>query len=110
MPSSRKVIITCAITGSSHTPTMSPGLPYTPEDIIRQSIEAAEAGAAVIHLHARDAQDGESPDVVDQASEERRVGVDCHARRDRTTHDGAGERVVPDLRRLDFEAFDPEDL
>lgn len=58
MPSSRKVIITCAITGSSHTPTMSPGLPYTPEDIIRQSIEAAEAGAAVIHLHARDAKDG----------------------------------------------------
>lgn len=58
MPSSRKVIITCAITGSSHTPTMSPALPYTLEDIIRQSIEAAEAGAAVIHLHARDAKDG----------------------------------------------------
>jgi uncharacterized protein (DUF849 family) len=52
------VIITCAITGSSHTPTMSPYLPFTPEDIIRQSIEAAAAGAAVIHLHARDPLDG----------------------------------------------------
>jgi 3,5-dioxohexanoate:acetyl-CoA acetone transferase len=58
MASSRKVIITCAITGSSHTPTMSPHLPYRPEDIIQQSIEAHRAGAAVIHLHARDPQDG----------------------------------------------------
>jgi len=54
----RKVIITCAITGSSHTPTMSPHLPYTPDDIVQQSIDAAQAGAAVIHLHARDARDG----------------------------------------------------
>jgi uncharacterized protein (DUF849 family) len=58
MASNRKVIITCAITGSSHTPTMSPHLPYRPEDIIQQSIEAHRAGAAVIHLHARDPQDG----------------------------------------------------
>jgi uncharacterized protein (DUF849 family) len=58
MASSRKVIITCAITGSSHTPTMSPHLPYRPEDIVQQSIEAHRAGAAVIHLHARDPQDG----------------------------------------------------
>lgn len=54
----RKVIITCAITGSSHTPTMSPYLPYTPDAIVQQSIDAAAAGASVIHLHARDPQDG----------------------------------------------------
>lgn len=54
----RKVIITCAITGSSHTPTMSPHLPITAADIVRQSIAAAQAGAAVVHLHARHDADG----------------------------------------------------
>lgn len=49
-----KVIITCAITGATHTPTMSPYLPVTPDAIIEQAVEAAEAGAAVLHLHARD--------------------------------------------------------
>jgi uncharacterized protein (DUF849 family) len=58
MAAPRKVIITCAITGSSHTPTMSPYLPYTPDDIVRQSVDAANAGAAVVHLHARNAHDG----------------------------------------------------
>jgi uncharacterized protein (DUF849 family) len=51
---SRKVIITCAVTGATHTPTMSPHLPVTPEAIIDQAAEAAEAGAAILHLHARD--------------------------------------------------------
>ena len=54
-----KVIISCAITGSIHTPTMSPYLPFKPEDIARQAIEAAEAGAAILHFHARDPQTGE---------------------------------------------------
>ena len=54
MAAARKVIITCAVTGSGHTPTMSPHLPYTVEDIVAQSVAAAQAGAAVIHLHARD--------------------------------------------------------
>jgi len=49
-----KVIITCAVTGSIHTPTMSPHLPITPSEIAEQSIAAAAAGAAMIHLHARD--------------------------------------------------------
>ncbi len=53
-----KVIITCAVTGGVHTPTMSEGLPYTPNDIAAQAIAAAEAGAAVLHLHARDPKDG----------------------------------------------------
>jgi 3,5-dioxohexanoate:acetyl-CoA acetone transferase len=54
----RKVIITCAVTGSGHTPTMSPNLPYTVEDVVCQSVAAVQAGAAVIHLHARDPKDG----------------------------------------------------
>lgn len=54
----RKVIITCAITGAIHTPTMSEHLPCTPEDIADQAVEAAEAGAAILHLHARDPIDG----------------------------------------------------
>ncbi len=65
----RKVIITCAVTGSVHTPTMTPYLPITPDQIARESIEAAEAGASVIHLHARDPKDGRptpNPDVFMQ--------------------------------------------
>jgi uncharacterized protein (DUF849 family) len=54
----RKVIITCAVTGSAHTPSMSEYLPVTAEQIAEQAIEAARAGAAVLHLHARDPQDG----------------------------------------------------
>ncbi len=54
----RKIIITCAVTGSIHTPTMSPHLPLTPDEIARDSIAAAEAGAAIIHLHARHPEDG----------------------------------------------------
>jgi len=54
----RKVIITCAVTGSIHTPSMSPHLPVTPDEIAEQAIAAAEAGAAILHLHARDPQDG----------------------------------------------------
>jgi len=65
----RKVIITCAVTGSVHTPTMTPHLPITPDEIARESIAAAEAGASVIHLHARDPKDGRptpNPDVFMQ--------------------------------------------
>ena len=59
----RKVIVSCAVTGSIHTPSMSPHLPFRPEDIAAQAIAAAEAGAAIVHLHARDPQTGRpSPD------------------------------------------------
>jgi uncharacterized protein (DUF849 family) len=54
----RKVIITCAVTGAIHTPTMSPYLPITPQEIADAAVGAAEAGAAIVHLHARDPQDG----------------------------------------------------
>ena len=55
---SRSVIITCAITGSIHTPSMSPYLPVTPQEIADAAVGAAEAGAAIVHLHARDPVDG----------------------------------------------------
>jgi len=54
----KSIIITCAVTGSIHTPTMSPHLPLTADEIARDSIEAARAGAAIIHLHARDPASG----------------------------------------------------
>jgi uncharacterized protein (DUF849 family) len=53
-----KVIITCAVTGAIHTPTMSPHLPITPHEITDQAVAAADAGAAILHLHARDPKDG----------------------------------------------------
>ena len=53
-----RIIITCAVTGSVHTPTMTPHLPITPQDIAREGIAAAEAGASVLHLHARNPEDG----------------------------------------------------
>ena len=53
-----KIIITCAVTGSIHTPSMSPYLPVTADEIAEQSVAAAEAGASILHLHARDPKDG----------------------------------------------------
>ena len=53
-----KVIITCAVTGAIHTPSMSAALPLTPQEIATQAIEAAQAGAAILHLHARNPEDG----------------------------------------------------
>ena len=53
-----KVIITCAVTGAIHTPTMSPHLPITAQEIADAAIGAAEAGAAIVHLHAREPKDG----------------------------------------------------
>jgi uncharacterized protein (DUF849 family) len=58
MSTNNKVIVTCAVTGAIHTPTLSAALPYTPDQIASQAIEAARAGAAIIHLHARNPLDG----------------------------------------------------
>lgn len=58
MKQADKVIITCAVTGSIHTPSMSPYLPINANDITEQAVAAAEAGAAILHLHARDPDDG----------------------------------------------------
>ena len=109
-PASKKVIISCAVTGSIHTPTMSPHLPITPDEIAADAIAAAEAGASILHLHARNPEDGSptpDPDVfmkflprikqscdavvnittggghgmsLDERSEERRVGKECRSR------------------------------
>lgn len=64
-----KVVISCAVTGSIHTPTMSDALPITPAEIAAQSIAAAEAGAAILHLHARCPEDGRptaDPEIYNQ--------------------------------------------
>jgi uncharacterized protein (DUF849 family) len=66
MAEKRKVIITCAVTGAIHTPSMSPYLPVTPDEISAAAIGAAEAGAAIIHLHARDPETGR-PDQTPEA-------------------------------------------
>jgi uncharacterized protein (DUF849 family) len=66
MAKGNKVIITCAVTGSIHTPTMSPHIPITSQEIADAAIGASEAGAAIVHLHARDPKDGrpdQSPDA-----------------------------------------------
>lgn len=66
MTKSKTVIITCAVTGSIHTPSMSPHLPVTATEIAEAAIGAAEAGAAIVHLHARDPKDGR-PDQTPEA-------------------------------------------
>jgi len=66
MSQNRKVIITCAVTGAIHTPSMSPYLPITPDQIVAQGLAAAEAGAAILHLHARDPATGR-PDQTPEA-------------------------------------------
>lgn len=62
----KKVIVTCAVTGSIHTPTMSPHLPITPQQIEDAAVGAAEAGAAIVHLHARNPENG-LPDQTPEA-------------------------------------------
>ncbi|MBV9392856.1 MAG: 3-keto-5-aminohexanoate cleavage protein [Methylobacteriaceae bacterium] len=66
MATTRKVVITCAVTGAIHTPSMSPHLPVTPDEIIADSLAAAEAGAAILHLHARNPENGR-PDQTPEA-------------------------------------------
>jgi uncharacterized protein (DUF849 family) len=66
MAKQRKVVITCACTGAIHTPSMSPYLPITPDEIAADALAAAEAGAAILHLHARDPETGK-PDQTPEA-------------------------------------------
>ena len=65
MSNRRKVILTCAVTGAIHTPSMSPHLPVTPDEIAASAIAAAEAGAAILHLHARDPETGKPEQSAD---------------------------------------------
>ena len=80
MPQERKVIVTCAITGAIHTPSMSAYLPITPEEIAQAAIEAADAGAAIVHLHARNPETGkpdQRPEAFAPILQLVRKGVDC---------------------------------
>ncbi len=102
---SRKVIISAAITGSIHTPTMSPYLPITPEEISGQAVEAARAGAATVHIHARNPVNGmPSPDLGLFREIVRRIRSETDVIICITTGGGAGMTVdqraapVPELR------------
>ncbi len=110
---SRPVIVTCAITGSIHTPSQSPYLPLTPAQIIEESVAAAEAGAAVLHLHARNPVDGSptaDPEVFMQFLPQ--IRARCNAIINITTGGGPGmsleerlvapERVSPEMTSLNL--------
>lgn len=88
---SEPIIVTCAPTGGIHTPTMSPHLPVTPEEIARASIEAAAAGAAIIHLHARNPETGQ-PDPRPELFSDfmPRISAECDAVLNVSTGGGLG--------------------
>jgi uncharacterized protein (DUF849 family) len=103
----KPVIITCAITGSLHTPSMSPHLPITPDEIAAESIAAAEAGAAILHLHARDPINGRptaDPAVFRQFLP--RIKAGCDAIVNLTT--GGAPGMTIDERLAAPEAASPE--
>jgi uncharacterized protein (DUF849 family) len=92
--SDNKIIISCAITGSIHTPTMSDALPITPNQIAEQAIAAAEAGAAILHLHARDPKDGRpTPDPAVFMQFLPRIKQSCNAVINITTGGGLAMTV-----------------
>jgi uncharacterized protein (DUF849 family) len=107
MRAKSKVIMTCAITGSIHTPSMSPYLPVTATDIATQAVAAAAAGASILHLHARDPGDGRpqsSPDVYNEFLP--RIKQATEAVINITT--GGGQGMSIDQRLAAAERFSPE--
>lgn len=95
----RKVIITCAVTGAVHTPSMSPYLPRTPDQIASSAVEAAKAGAAIVHLHARDPETGRpSQDPALFAQFLPRIADECDAVINITTG-GSPEMTIEDRLR-----------
>jgi len=102
-----KAIITCAITGSIHTPSMSPHLPVTPDEIATQAVDAAKAGAAILHLHARNPENGRpsgAPETFNRFLP--RIKQACDAIVNITT--GGGQGMSIDERIMAAEAFSPE--
>ena len=96
---SRKVIITCAVTGAIHTPSMSKALPVTPQEIADAAVDAAEAGAAIVHLHARNPEDRPArpePGSLRAVPEDHQAALELrdqpHHRR-RADHDGGRARA-----------------
>lgn len=102
-----KVIISCAITGSIHTPSMSPYLPVTPDQIAEQSVQAARVGAAIIHLHARKPVTGEpTSDTTIFSQFIPRIEQDCDAIINIST--GGGLSMSLDDRLNAAQKFQPE--
>jgi uncharacterized protein (DUF849 family) len=103
----RKVVITCAVTGAIHTPSMSPHLPVTPDEIADAAIGAYEAGAAVVHLHARDPKDGR-PDQRPEAFEPflKRIKKTCNVVVNITT--GGAPTMLVEERLRPCAHFKPE--
>ena len=100
MSAQKKVIITCAVTGAIHTPSMSPYLPVTAQEIADASVGAFEAGAAIIHLHARDPLTGKpTQDPATYMQFLPRIKQSCDAVVNITTGGGLGmsidERIAP---------------
>lgn len=93
---SDKIIITCAVTGSSLSPSMSPHLPITPAQIAEQSLAAVEAGAAIVHLHARQPEDGRptnDPEIWRQFVDPIRAGCDAIVNMSASLGSGADARL-----------------
>ena len=103
----RKVVITCAVTGAIHTPSMSPHLPITADEIADAAIGAAEAGAAIVHLHARDPKDGR-PDQRPEAFEPflKRIKKTCNVVVNITT--GGAPTMLVEERLRPCAHFKPE--
>lgn len=107
MRRANKVIVSCAVTGSIHTPSMSPHLPVTDDEIAEQAIGAAEAGAAILHLHARREGTGQpTQDVAEYAKFLPRIRDNCDAILNITT--GAGLGMSMDERLAAANHFKPE--
>ena len=103
----RKVIITCAVTGSIHTPTMSPYLPVTPDEIAEASVAAAKEGAAIIHLHARHPEDGRPSAEPDHfRAFMTRIAAECDAVLNVST--GGSSLMTLDARLAPARAMKPE--
>ncbi len=97
---SNKVIITCAVTGAIHTPSMSAYLPVTPEQIAEAAVQAAETGAAILHLHARDPQTGkptQDPEIFEKFLPQikRRTGAVINITTGGSPHMTIAERMRP---------------
>jgi uncharacterized protein (DUF849 family) len=102
-----KVIVSCAVTGAIHVPSQSPYLPITPEEIAAQAVEAAQAGAAIVHLHARDPDTGaptSEPDLFARFLPE--INAGCDAIINVTT--GGGHGMSLDERTAAARRFSPE--
>lgn len=106
MEKSPNTIISCALTGSVHTPTMSEALPYTPDELIRQGKDAVAAGAAILHVHARDKETGRPTPDPDVYGEFLPALADTGAIINITT--GGSTRMTPDDRLAAALRFRPE--